>query len=129
MNNLNSVLIEGTLVRDAEHNWVHDTPVCSFTVASNSYHRLGDVLEKEVTFIPVEVYFKAVVERCKALGCKGRAVRVVGRLKQVRWVDVDNNECSKLIVVAEHVEFRPKAENEKEVKEFLDSEVPEDIAF
>jgi single-strand DNA-binding protein len=45
---------------------------------------------------------------CKEYLTKGRGVRVVGRLKQDRWQDSDGKTRSKVHIVAEHVEFKPK---------------------
>jgi len=35
-------------------------------------------------------------------------VRVVGRLKQDRWSDPDGKPHSRVLVIAEHVEFKPQ---------------------
>jgi single-strand DNA-binding protein len=35
-------------------------------------------------------------------------VRVVGRLKQDRWTDPEGKGRSKVLIVAEHVEFKPQ---------------------
>jgi single-strand DNA-binding protein len=64
-------------------------------------------LEREVGFFDVETWAK-LAELCYNLGHKGRGVRVVGRLKQSRWNDTEGNSRSKVIIVAEHVEFRPE---------------------
>ena len=50
-------------------------------------------------------------------GAKGRGVRVVGRLKQDRWVGKDGKNYSKVKVVAEHIEFKPKFTNNKAKKQ------------
>jgi single-strand DNA-binding protein len=39
-------------------------------------------------------------------------VRVVGRLKQDRWEDPEGKTRSKVHIVAEHVEFKPKFKTE-----------------
>ena len=113
MNNLNSILIEGTLVRDPEfRNTAKGTPVCNFSLASNRFYRQDDGMEKEVSFFDVETWAK-LAEACGSLGKKGRGVRVVGRLKQERWNGTDGKTHSKIIIVAEHVEFRPEFKKEK----------------
>ena len=38
-------------------------------------------------------------------------MRVVGRLKQSRWKDKDGKSQSKVFVVAEHIEYKPKFDN------------------
>ena len=107
MNNLNSILIEGNLVRDPLYKTTpKGTPLCTFTLASNRFFKQDSGLEKEVGFFDVESWSK-LAENCYNLGRKGRGVRVVGRLKQDRWNGTDGKLHSKIAIVAEHVEFRP----------------------
>jgi single-strand DNA-binding protein len=108
MNNLNSILIEGNMVRDPLFKSTpKGTPVCTFSVASNRFYKQDSGLEKEVSFFDVETWAK-LAENCGSLGRKGRGVRVVGRLKQERWNDSEGKPRSKVKIVAEHVEFRPE---------------------
>jgi single-strand DNA-binding protein len=108
MNNLNSILIEGNLVRDPLfRSTPKGTPVCTFSIASSRYYKGDDSLEKEVSFFDIETWSK-LAESCHRLGYKGRSVRVVGRLKQDRWTGSDGKPHSKISIVAEHVEFRPE---------------------
>jgi len=106
MNNLNSVLIEGNMVRDP---LIRTTPkgtqVCNFSIASNRYFHQDSNLEKETSFIEIETWGK-LAEACSSQGRKGRGVRVVGRLKQDRWTGLDGKNHSKVTIVAEHVEYR-----------------------
>ena len=115
MNNLNSILIEGNLVRDPLYRTTpKGTPVCSFTLASNRFFKQDSGLEKEVSFFDVETWAK-LAENCYNMGHKGRGVRVVGRLKQDRWSGSDGKAHSKITIVAEHVEFRPDFKKEESV--------------
>ncbi|GHV92331.1 hypothetical protein AGMMS50268_28340 [Spirochaetia bacterium] len=110
MNNLNSILIEGNLVRDPLfRSTAKGTPLCTFSLASNRFYRQdsNSGLEKEVSFFEVETWAK-LAENCYNLGRKGRGVRVVGRLKQDRWSGSDGKSRSRVTIVAEHVEFRPE---------------------
>jgi single-strand DNA-binding protein len=112
MNNLNSILIEGNLVRDPLYRSTpKGTPVCTFTLASNRFFKQDSGLEKEVGFFDVETFAK-LAENCSHLGRKGRGVRVVGRLKQDRWNGSDGKAHSRVTIVAEHVEFRPDFKKE-----------------
>ena len=107
MNNLNSILIEGNLVKDALlKNTEAGSTMCTFTIATNRFYKNGDGIEKEVSFFNVEAWSK-VAEDCHAQGYKGRSARVVGRLKQSRWIDEKGQSHSRVYIVAEHVEFRP----------------------
>jgi single-strand DNA-binding protein len=112
--NLNSILIEGNLVRDPRLNATpKGTPVCTFSLASNRFFRQDAGLEKEVSFFDVETWSK-LAQNCYNLGHKGRGVRVVGRLKQARWTGEDGKPRSRITIVAEHVEFRPDFKKETE---------------
>jgi single-strand DNA-binding protein len=127
MNNLNSILIEGNLVRDPLfRSTAKGTPLCTFSLASNRYYRQGQGqdanLEKEVSYFDVETWAK-IAENCYHLGHKGRGVRVVGRLKQDRWTAQDGKGRSRVTIVAEHVEFRPDFRKE-EIAEAPEDEAP-----
>jgi single-strand DNA-binding protein len=112
MNNLNSILIEGNMVKDPEfRSTPKGTPVCTFSIASNRYFSQGSGMEKEVGYFNVETWSK-LAESVNSQGRKGRGVRVVGRLKQERWNDAGGRAQSKVVIVAEHVEFRPELKRE-----------------
>ena len=112
MNNLNSILIEGNLVRDPQlRTTPKGTPVCTFSLASNRFFRQDTGFEKEVSFFDVETWSK-LAQACSDRGKKGRGVRVVGRLKQSRWTGADGKPHSRVAIVAEHVEFRPEFRKE-----------------
>ena len=120
MNNLNSILIEGNLVRDPQIKATQKgTSVCNFTIASNRFFRQSNGLEKEVSFFDIETWGK-LAERANSLGHKGRGVRVVGRLKQERWTDKDGKAKSKVVIVAEHVEFRSDMRKNNQADEETD---------
>jgi single-strand DNA-binding protein len=110
MNNLNSILIEGNMVRDPiARTTPKGSQVCSFSIASNRYYTIDGKMEHEVSFFDVESWGK-LAELVQSEGQKGRAVRVVGRLKQDRWTGTDQKPRSKVSIVAEHIEFRPQPE-------------------
>ena len=111
MNNLNSILIEGNLVRDPEsRTTAKGVCLCTFSIASNRYFRQDGKMQKEVSYIDIETWSKTG-EYCRTNGKKGRGVRVVGRLKQERWAGNDGKPRSRIAVVADHVEFRPQLNN------------------
>ena len=108
MNNLNSVLIEGNMVRDPLlRSTSKGTSVCNFTIASNRFYKQDANFEREVGFFDVEAWGK-LADICGNQGKKGRGVRVVGRLKQDRWTGNDGKSHTKIAIVAEHVEYRPE---------------------
>lgn len=111
MNSLNSILLEGNVVRDPV---VKETPrgttVCNFSIAANRSFKQDDELERETSFFEVESWAK-LADACGKYCLKGKGVRVVGRLKQDRWTGPDGKNYSKIKVVAEHVEFKPSFKN------------------
>lgn len=128
MNNLNSLIIEGNVVRQG--NVVEPTngfKICSFPVAVNRWfkNKNGEGVT-EVSYFDVEAYGK-MAEICERQSTKGRGVRVVGRLKQDRWKDDDGKSHNRVYVVAEHIEYKPKpqtlAEDEIIVETPEESEV------
>lgn len=107
LNNLNSIIVEGNLVRDP---LLKATPnghmVCTFSVASNRFFKQGEQTEKEVSYFDIETWAK-LAQTCGDTLKKGRGVRVVGRLKQDRWEDTNGKTQSRMKIIAEHVEFKP----------------------
>lgn len=108
MNSLNSILIEGNVVRDPVlRETPRGTAVCTFSVASNRFYKQDEDYEQETSFFEVETWAK-LASVCGTNLSKGRGVRIVGRLKQDRWTGSDGKNYSKIKVVAEHVEFKAK---------------------
>ena len=108
MNNLNSVLIEGNLVRDPELSYTpKGTAVCKFSVGCHRQWKQDEEIQKEVSFFDVSTWTR-LAEVCGEYLKKGRGVRVVGRLKQDRWTDPDGKPHSRILIIAEHVEFKPQ---------------------
>ncbi|GHU84535.1 hypothetical protein FACS189473_2110 [Spirochaetia bacterium] len=125
MNSLNSILIEGNMVRDPEFRETSKgTAVCNFNLASNRFFKQGVELEKEVSYFNVETWGK-LAEQASNHGHKGRGVRVVGRLKQERWNDAQGKAQAKVVIVAEHLEFRPEFKHNEETGEPPENEADE----
>lgn len=115
LSNLNSIIAEGNLTADpALKSTPNGHKVCSFSIASNRYFKQEEQTEKEVSYFDIEAWSK-LAESCGNTLKKGRGVRVVGRLKQDRWVDADGKAHSRVKIIAEHVEFKPVS-NGKEVE-------------
>ena len=107
MNHLNSSLIEGNIVRDPEFKKTpNGTSICKFSIATTRWYKSGEDYEKEVSYFDIEAWAK-LGESANAKGKKGRGCRVVGRLKQDRWNNADGKQKSKVVIVAEHIEFKP----------------------
>ena len=113
LNNLNSILLEGNLVRDPELRYTPSdgtspgTPVCTLVLSSTRTCKVDGERREEVSFIEATTVGK-LATACAEHLTKARGVRVVGRIKQERWEDADGNARSKVVIVAEHVEFQPR---------------------
>ena len=115
MNNLNSIILEGNLVRDA----LVTEPApgfkkCAFSIGVNRFfknRKNEDV--NEASFFDVEAYGK-MAEYCGEKAKKGRGIRVVGRLKQDTWKDDSGKSSSRVYVVAEHIEYKPLKKTDSE---------------
>lgn len=131
MNQLNSIILEGNLVRDAVLSEpVPGFKVSKFTIAVNRFYKNhnGDGAE-EVSYFDVEAYGN-MAEYSEKKAKKGRGIRVVGRLKQSTWKDENDKFNSKTFVVAEHLEYKPVlAKNDKQSETVSVKEtVPEPVA-
>ena len=76
-------------------------------MASNRFYKQDKEIQKEVSFFDISCWTR-LAEVCGEYLKKGRGVRVVGRLKQDRWTDPDGKPHSRILIVAEHVEFKPQ---------------------
>ncbi len=127
MNNLNSVLLEGNLVRDPEEVVIGEnaTTMAKFGIAVNRYFKNAQAEPvEEVMFITIQAW-GSLAKSCLQYLEKGRGVRVVGRLRQERWTDKDGGNRERIVVVAEHVEFKSDGSN-KNKQESLPDEIPFD---
>lgn len=109
MNNLNYVFVEGTLTHDPEFRMLTaDTPVCRFSIAVNRYYKKkgNDDYTEDTSYFFVESWGTAA-DNVKQFLEKGRKVRVIGRLKQARWLDSSDPERprERTYIVADHIEF------------------------
>ena len=118
MNNLNSIILEGNLVRDASlAEPVPGFKKCIFSVGVNRFYKnKKNEAVDEVSFFDIETYGR-MAEYCSEKAKKGRGVRVVGRLKQDSWKDDSGKTQSRVYVVAEHIEYKPEKKSEEAVKQ------------
>ena len=113
MNNLNTVLMEGTLTRDPQREERSaEFSMCKLTLANNRYFRDNRKKEKDKEWTKDSSYFYVyvsgpVAESCLKYLTKGRGVRIVGRLKQKSWRDYEGTWRERVYIIAEHIEFQP----------------------
>ena len=106
MNSLNQIILEGNVVRTPQPKVTpNGTTVCTVTLAVNFKYKAsqGTVME-EVSYFDVTAFGK-LAERCSEWCPQGREIRVIGRIKQNRWKDEEGKSHSKVLIIAEHIEF------------------------
>lgn len=115
MNMLNSIILEGTVESDAISKMLGGITVSTMPISVKRKYRNSDGSEHEETsFFDVETYGNTAVSVNK-YAKKGKGVRVVGRLKQKRWEE-DGKTMSKVVVIAEHVEYKFNLDEKEETK-------------
>ena len=111
MNSLNSILVEGQLISNPVSTGSEIEKSCTIHICSKTYYKvLGKSICQESRF-PVETIGK-LAENCLANLKEGKGVRVVGRLKTALITASspraeENVTYEKVIIQAEHVEFKP----------------------
>lgn len=136
MNDLNYVLVTGTLTRNPEQRLITaDTNMCRFTIAINRFYKKKgkDEFTSDPSYFFVETWGE-LADNCIKYLTKGRKVRITGHLKQVRWDENSNHERprERTYIIAEHVEFgsvphkkgesAPQNSESEEVQKTLDAE-------
>ncbi len=107
---MNQVILEGNIVRvPVAKETPRGTRLCTLPIAVNRIYKdkTGNDVD-EVSYYDIEAWgekLSSIIEKC---GFKGRGVRIVGRLKQNRWKTTDGKTMSKIVVIAEHVDFKPQ---------------------
>ena len=120
MNMLNSIILEGKITKAGclECQFT-DIPQLTCTIAVERFYKgvKGDDIT-EVSEFDIVAYHE-MAEYLESHKEIGRGLRVVGRLKQLKWVDGEK-EHSRVVVIAEHIEFKPlkKKETENEASVF-----------
>lgn len=117
MSNINTVVIEGNLVKAAElSRWNDGTPYCRFTIANNESYK-----DSAGNWVDITSFFDCMLrgnygESMSKHLLKGRRVTVTGRLKQNRWKDEAGNNHSAILIKVQEVSLAPGSFQPKEEK-------------
>src|SRR5438093_327953 len=112
MASLNKVIFLGNLTRDPELRYTPSgTPVATFGLAMNQRSGQGDERREEVCFVDI-VAFGRQAETASEFLSKGRAALIEGRLRWRSWEGQDGQKRSKHEVIAERIQFMPRAREE-----------------
>ena len=107
MNMMNSLIIEGEVVKKPTIQAMpNGATVCTIQIAvTREYKNADGERSTEVSYFDVDA-FGNLADICEKMCLKGYVLRVVGRLKNVRW-EAEGKSHSKVKVIADHVEFKP----------------------
>lgn len=116
MNMINSCILEGNVAKVEVKETVKGSKVADFSIAcERQYKNDYGKYEKEISYFDCEC-FGQLAKFAETNLKKGRGVRVVGRMKQVRY-QIDGKSASKVILVVEHLEVKPMPKSEENEKE------------
>ena len=135
MKDINCVALGGRLTRDiGERDYraiSGGSSVLSFSIAVNRAVKEGDGWRDEPSYIDVKAFGKQADILAESLR-KGTKVHVKGELRQERWKARDGSAKSRVVVIADQVDFErkgsaqeipPRGETE-EAREFEDDDIP-----
>ena len=134
MTNINSVILVGRLVKDADvKTYDNGGSIYNFTIAVNRSVKVNEEWKDEASFFDCKYSVKSSKLQLK----KGMQVAVSGYLKQDRW-EKDGKTNSKIVVVVTNLQFfdgaaKSNQENVPPSAQALanafDGEVQSDIPF
>jgi single-strand DNA-binding protein len=109
MASFNKVILMGNLTRDPEVRYTpNGAAVCELGLAISRKFNVNGQDRDEVCFVDIIVWNKQA-ENCGKYLQKGRPVLIEGRLQLDTWQNKEGQNRSKLRVVAESVQFMPRA--------------------
>ena len=104
MTNVNTVVVQGNLTKDASEGMrrgANDTAFGSFTIAVNKSVKDGDGWKDKPSYIRVKGFGRNYENSIKWM-TKGSSVIVEGSLEQEVW-EKDGNKHSEIIIVADRI--------------------------
>ena len=111
MNQINSIVLEGTLINTPEvvaKSATSDSRLVKFTIANDRFYKDNDGTPKQETLFLVIQCWGELGEKVLKCLSKGIVARVVGRLMMCRWETKTGEKRSTIEIVANHIEYRPK---------------------
>jgi len=126
MREVNSCVVSGRLVRDAELNYSKNgLAICRYAIANNY---VGKNKEQEVNFFDV-VQFGNFAESLAQYLKKGTRVVVTGELRQNRWENEQGEKRSKVELIAREVVLLGGKGEAREEQEDDSDEFTDDVPF
>lgn len=106
VNDYSLAIVVGRLTRDPELKYTNPggVPFLRMTIAVNRQVKGAEPPRKTISMVDVTTW-RHLAELCAQFLKKGRAVMVVGSLRQSRWVDNAGKSRARLEVTAERIQF------------------------
>jgi len=102
---INNCFVLGNLTKDVELKYTKNgTPVCNFSIANNQDYSKDGKEIKQVNFFDIQCW-NNLSEVCNKYLKKGNKIAVEGQLKQDRWMDDSGNKKSKIMIIANNIQF------------------------
>lgn len=103
--NINKVILTGNLTKDPElRETGKGTPVCELRIACNTAVKKDGAWESRPNYFQVNVW-GGMAENCEKYLNKGSKVAIDGRLEWQKWEAQDGKTNSRVVVVANQIEF------------------------
>ena len=116
MNMLNSIILEGNITKVGNVIEFADSKQLEVTIGvERSYKNRSGKMVDETSEFDIVAYGGPMMDTLLRKGEKGQGIRVVGRLKQIKWIDGEK-EHSRVVIIAEHIEYKPKKSQKKETE-------------
>lgn len=112
MTDINTVVIAGRLVKNAEFRQVGQSDNVRFTIAVNRSRKEGEEWKDEVSFIDVQGW-GLLASRLTGKLPKGIKVTVSGSLKQERW-EQNGEKRSRISITADQVDVHAAPQKAEE---------------
>lgn len=114
MNQLNQLILEGTIIQKSELTELRSgTEFCQFTL-KNVIDNKAFSGKREIFTSEFEIFTYDTLAKTVSSKRLGQQMRLVGRLRQVKWVDYPNKERSRCVVVADHIDYKDTNQEEQE---------------
>lgn len=124
--NINAVTVTGNLTKDPElRETSNGTPVCELRMACNAAIKRGDEWESKPNYFQVNVW-GSMAKNCEKYLNQGSKVGVMGRLEWQKWESKEGGTNSRVVIVANQVEFLDSKEQSQARAKKAQQEMPED---
>ena len=123
---MNNVILVGNLGSDAELKYTQNqTPVANFSLATTKKWGDKDNKKEKTIWHTVNVWGKYAENIYQYLK-KGQKVAISGEIDENKWEDKDGNKRSRIIIIAQEIEFMGSLNKDSQGKNnnFAEDNIP-----